>query len=98
MYQQNDKDMTQENKIQAALRMIDGYDWYWRMADAWLYDSAKSGMRSFVELVSTIENSNVRQALRNLWTLKYEETRGIISGESADTSAKRSEYMAVLAA
>ena len=55
-------------------------------------------MRNFVELVSTIENSNIRQALRNLWTLKFEETRGTICGGSADTSAKRNEYMAVLAA
>ena len=78
--------------------MIDSYDWYWRMADAWLYDRAKAGMRSFVSFVSTIENENVRQALRNLWTLKYEETRGFISGGNTDISAKRSEYMAVLAA
>lgn len=98
MYQQNDKDMTQESKIQTALKMIDSYDWYWRMADTWLYDSAKAGMRSFVELVSTIENSNIRQALRNLWTLKFKETRGFISGVSADTTAKRNEYMAALAA
>ena len=90
--------MTQENKIQTALQMIDGYDWYWRMADDWRYDSAKAGMRNFVERVSTIENSNIRQALRNLWTLKFEETRGFISGVSADTTAKRNEYMAVLAA
>ena len=68
------------------------------MADDWRYDSAKAGMRNFVELVSTIENSNIRQALRNLWTLKFEETRGTICGGSADTSAKRNEYMAVLAA
>ena len=87
--------MTQENKIQAALNMIDGYDWYWRMADAWLYDSAKAGMRNFVELVSTIENSNIRTALRNLWTLKFEETRGF---KNTDITAKRNEYMAVLAA
>ena len=37
--------MTQEHKIQTALQMIDGYDWYWRMADDWRYDSAKAGMR-----------------------------------------------------
>lgn len=96
MYQQND--MTQENKIQRALQMIDSYDWYWRMADAWLYDSAKAGMRKFVSLVNSIEDGNIRTALRNLWTLKYEETRGFISGVSADITAKRNEYMAVLAA
>lgn len=98
MYQQNDKDMTQENKIQTALQMIDGYDWFWRMSDAWLYDEAKAGMRNFVSFVNTIENANIRIALRNLWTLKYEEVMGIISGNRIDMSAKRNEYMAALAA
>lgn len=98
MYQQNDKDMTQENKIQTALQMIDGYDWFWRMSDAWLYDEAREGMRNFVSFVSTIENANIRIALRNLWTLKYEEVMGIISGNRIDMSAKRNEYMAALAA
>lgn len=98
MYQQNDKDMTQENKIQTALQMIDGYDWFWRMSDAWLYDEAKAGMRRFVAFVNTIENGNIRRALRGLWTLRYEETSSIISGRSTDTSAKRNEYMAILAA
>ena len=90
--------MTQDNKIQTALDMIESYDWFWRMSDAWLYDSAKAGMRRFVTLVSTIEDGNVRMALRGLWTLRYEETSSIINGCSIDTSAQRNEYMAVLAA
>ena len=90
--------MTQENQIQTALKMIDSFDWYWRMADAWLYDSAKAEMRYFVSFVNSIDNANIRTALRNLWTLKYEETIGIISGNNIDMSAKRNEYMAILAA
>lgn len=89
--------MTQD-KIQTALDMIESYDWFWRMSDAWLYDSAKAGMRRFVTLVSTIEDGNVRMALRGLWTLRYEEASSIISGRHADVSAQRNEYMAVLAA
>ena len=90
--------MAKNNKIQAALEMIESYDWYWRMADEWLYNSAKAGMRRFVTLVSTIEDGNVRMALRGLWTLRYEEASSIISGCHADVSAQRNEYMAVLAA
>lgn len=90
--------MTRNNKIQTALKMIDNFDWFWRMSDAWLYDEAKAGMRRFVAFVNTIENGNIRRALRGLWALKYEETSSIISGRSTDTSAQRNEYMAILAA
>lgn len=90
--------MTRNNKIQTALDMIESYDWYWRMADEWLYDSAKAGMRRFVTFVNTIEDKSVRKALRGLWTLRYEETCGIISGRNINVSEQRNEYMAVLAA
>ena len=76
------EDMAQDNKIQTALEMIENYDWYWSMADEWRYDS----------------DEDVRRALRGLWTLRYEEASGIISGRHADVSAQRNEYMAVLAA
>ena len=55
-------------------------------------------MRSFVTFVNTIEDEDVRKALRGLWTLRYEETSSIINGRNIDTSAQRNEYMAVLAA
>ncbi len=87
-----------QDKIQKALKMIDSFDWFWSMADEWRYDSAKAGMRRFVTLVSTIEDEDVRKALRGLWTLRYEEASSIISGHDTDVSVKRSEYMAVLAA
>ena len=90
--------MTQDSKIQKALDMIDNYDWFWSMSDAWRYDSARAGMRSFVTLVNTIEDENVRMALRGLWTLRYEETSSIISGRNINVSEQRNEYMAVLAA
>ena len=90
--------MTQDSKIQKALDMIDNYDWFWSMSDAWRYDSARVGMRRFVTLVNTIEDEGVRKALRGLWTLRYEEASSIINGRNIDTSAQRNEYMAVLAA
>jgi len=93
--------MTQDNTIQEALEWINNFDWYWRMADSgfdWRYESAKAGMRKFVALVNTIDNEMVRKALRNLWTLKYEEARDAVNGKNTDNTEKRNEYMAVLAA
>ena len=75
--------MTQDSKIQKALDMIDNYDWFWSMSDAWRYDSARVGMRRFVTLVNTIEDEGVRKALRGLWTLRYEETSSIIRMKSS---------------
>ena len=90
--------MAKNNKIQTALEMIENYDWFWSMSDEWRYDIAKAGMRRFVALVNTIDDEDVRKALRGLWTLRYEETSSIINGRNIDTSAQRNEYMAVLAA
>ena len=93
--------MTQNSTIQEALNMIDRFDWYWRMADSgydWRYESAKASMRKFVALVNTIENEIVRKALRNLWTLRFEESRDAVNGHNTDNTEKRNEYMAALAA
>lgn len=87
-----------QDKIQKALKMIDSFDWFWSMADEWRYDSAKAGMRRFVALVNTIEDEDVRKALRGLWSLRYEETSSIISGRNVNVSEQSNEYMAVLAA
>lgn len=95
------EDMTQNKTIQEALNMIDRFDWYWRMADSgydWRYNAAKAGMRKFVALVSTIDNEIVRKALRNLWTLKFEEARDAVNGKNTDNTEKKNEYMAALAA
>lgn len=81
--------------------MIDRFDWYWRMADGdfdWRYENAKAGMRRFVALVHSIDNEIVRTALRNLWTLKYEEAKDTVNGTETDNIKIRNEYMAALAA
>ena len=93
--------MTQNIIIQEALERINNFDWYWRMADSgfdWRYENAKAGMRKFVALVNTIESEIARKALRNLWTLKYEEARDAVNGKNTDNTEKRNEYMAALAA
>ena len=93
--------MTQNGNIQEALNMINRFDWYWRMADSgfdWRYESAKAGMREFVAFVNTFNNEIVRTALRNLWTLAFEEARDAVNGHDTDNTAKRNEYMAALEA
>lgn len=93
--------MTQNSTIQEALKRIDSFDWYWRMADSgfdWRYESAKAGMRKFVALVNTIDNAVVREALRNLWTLRFEEARDAVNGKKTDNTEIRKEYLAALAA
>ena len=85
--------MTQDNKIQTALEMIESYDWFWRMSDAWLYDSAKAGMRRFVTFVNTIGDENMRNALRGLWVLRYEEASSIISGRTRRQAASSADAM-----
>lgn len=93
--------MEKNNKIQDALQMINNFDWYWRMSDSgydWRYNVAKAGMRQFVALVGSIENEIVKMALRNLWTLHFEEARDAVNGRNTDNTEKRNEYMAVLAA
>lgn len=66
--------MEQNNNIQKAIEMIEHHDWNWRMADygyEWRYNSAKADMKSFVKLVKSIEVAEVRETLRNMWTLVF---------------------------
>lgn len=87
-------------KIDEALRIMSGYDWHWCMADygyTQFYEGAKATMRRFVKVVSEIENSAIREALRNLWTLKYENARAQRNGnEMEDFKEREAELMNVI--
>ncbi len=88
--------MTQNTNIQEAIKMIDNFDWFWRMADSgydWRYNNAKAGMRRFVKFVNTIENANVREMLRNLWTLRWEEASNDINGRKDEENQTRQEEL-----
>ena len=64
------------NTILDAIKMIDSHDWNWRMADSgydWKYNAAKADMKTFVKLVNTIENADVRESLRSMWVLVFHE-------------------------
>ena len=66
--------MTMNSNIQEAIKMIETHDWNWRYADYGYdsrYDAAKASMKTFVKFVKTIENADVREALRNMWMLLF---------------------------
>ena len=64
---------TTTNKIERALSILKAQDWYWMMSDtSRAYNNACGSMRAFVQLVSTINDKAIVEALRNLWTATYE--------------------------
>lgn len=70
--------MKQSNKINEAINLIEHHDWNWRMADYGYesrYNSAKANMKAFVKLVKTIDNAEVRETLRNMWVLVFNDKR-----------------------
>ena len=93
---------TNIQKIEKALEILNAQDWYWMMADYTnpAYSDAHSSMRAFVELVSSIKDSTIVKALRDLWTATYEYVHKTMwsSNESAtaDFKAKEAELMAVI--
>ena len=50
-------------------------------------------MRRFVKFVNTIENANVREMLRNLWTLRWEEASNDINGRKDEENQTRQEEL-----
>ncbi len=77
--------MTQNN-ISEALEMIQSHDWYWMMSEEYTrsYNAARASMKAFVATVNTIADASVREALRALWTLKYNNARNAVNGKEED--------------
>ena len=91
--------MTQSNNIQEAIQMINRHDWYWMMSEEYTrsYNAAKASMKAFVALVNTISNETIREALRALWVLHFNNARNAINGKVEDTTAKEAELMNTIA-
>lgn len=92
---------TTVNKIEKALQILKSHDWYWMMSDSnSAYGYARGSMRAFVELVATINDSTIVNALRNLWIAKYEYVSATMwnSNEAAkaEFKAKEAELMAII--
>ena len=75
--------MALNNKIQEALQMIESHDWYWRMAEEFTsyFNNAKASMKTFVTFVNTIEDKAVREQLRALWMLYFDNANAAINGK-----------------
>ena len=93
--------MTNTEKIEKALNILNNHDWYWCMSDSnSAYGYARGSMRMFVELVATINDSTIVKALRDLWKATYEYVHATMFGSNdaakAEFKAKEAELMAVI--
>ena len=86
---------TTANKIEKALQILKGHDWYWMMCDSnSAYGYARGSMRAFVELVATINDAAIVKALRDLWTANYEYVHS--KSDKETFKAKEAELMSII--
>ena len=88
--------MTQNTNIQEALQMIDHHDWYWMMSEEYTR-SYNAAMKAFVTLVNNITDASIREALKALWMLRYNNARNAINGKATDTTNEEAELMSTIA-
>lgn len=81
---------TNSQKIEKALEILKGQDWYWCMSDYThpAYDNACGSMRAFVEVVASITDSTIVKALRTLWTATYEYVHATMFGSNSEAKIK----------
>ena len=89
--------------INKALEVLKNHDWWWMMADYTLpaIDNARGSMRYYVELVATIKDAVVRNAMRELWKATYENVHNNMWGKDAKKLIKfmkprKTELMAII--
>ena len=88
--------------INKALDAMNNHDWWWMMADYShpAMDYARGNMRYFVELVATIADSGVRNALRELWKATYENVHKNMWSKDEEANKqyeiKKAELMAII--
>lgn len=88
--------------INKALEVLKNHDWWWMMADYThpAIDNARGSMRYYVELVSTIKDAVVRNAMRELWKATYENVHNNMWSKDEEANkvyeAKKTELMAII--
>lgn len=93
---------TTSQKIEKALSILKGHDWYWAMADYSnpAYGNAYGSMRAFVGVVASISDSSIVKALRDLWKATYDYVHATMWSSSVEAKetfkAKESELMAII--
>ena len=86
---------TNSQKIEKALEILKGQDWWWCMSDSnSAYGYARGSMRAFVELVATINDAAIVKALRDLWTANYEYVHS--KSDKETFKAKEAELMSII--
>lgn len=94
--------MATSQKIEKALEILNGQDWYWCMSDYThpAYDYACGSMRAFVELVATINDKAIVKALRDLWTATYNYVHATMWSANekakAEFEATKAQLMAII--
>ena len=70
---------TTSQKVDKALEILKGQDWYWCMSDYThpAYDYACGNMKAFVKLVATIAEKDIVKALRDLLKKAYDLSKEI---------------------
>ena len=93
---------TTSQKIEKALEILKGQDWYWFMSDYThpAYDYACGSMRAFVELVASISDKAIVKALRDLWTATYNYVHATMWSANekakAEFEAMKAQLMAII--
>ena len=88
--------------INKALDAMNNHDWWWMMADYThpSIDYSRGNMRYFVELVATINDINLRKALRDLWVATYENVHAnlFVKNEEANKQyeIRKAKLMAII--
>lgn len=88
--------------INKALEVLKNHDWWWMMADYThpAIDNARGSMRYYVELVATIKDAVVRNAMRELWKATYENVHNnmwsIDEEANKEYEAKKTELMEII--
>lgn len=88
--------------INKAFATMNNHDWYWMMADYShpAMDYARGNMRYFVELVATIADAGIRNALRELWKATYENVHANLWSKDEEANKqyeiKKAELMAII--
>lgn len=86
--------MNTTETIDKALKVLNSQDWYWYLSDyqvVEMKDKAYGTMRKFVELVASINDSTVRKAMRELWTVTY-NYKGLSSPMSSPSEIQTREF------
>ena len=94
--------MATTETINKALEVLKNQDWWWMMADYShpAMDYARGNMRYFVELVATIADAGIRNALRELWKATYENVHANLWSKDEEANKqyeiKKAELMAII--